>query len=374
MKPKILLVDDDFALLGFYGSAFKDKFDLSVFSDSADALKSINMSTGEPYQVIISDYDMPGMDGIEFLKQAKTISPLSVRIMLTSSSDIQVAINALAEGDIFRFLNKPCAPPVLEKNIIAGIEQFNLITAEKTLLEKTLLGSIGIMMEILSIFNPEVFSQTVRLRSLARKLLTRLKLDNSWEIEIGVLLSQIGCITIPQDIIAKYYHGHLLSDMESNMYHTHAISGHKFISKIPRLEKVAEGIKFQFLDYNGESSSSNLLSHFVKALIDYDLLIHKGKLPRTAIEIMHSRDGSYNPLVLQALEAEVFNVMEGFLVRSIKLEDLEVGMVLADDLRSERNVVLIRKDSEISEVNLDRVRNFRHFEPIQEPIKILDML
>ena len=118
----------------------------------------------------------------------------------------------------------------------------------------------------------------------------------------------------------------------------------------------------------------NLLSQFVRLLTDYDLLIQKGKLPRTAIEILHSRDGAYNELLLQALEAEVFQVMDGFIIKSVMVDELEVGMVLADDLRSERNVVLVRKDSEISDVTLDRVRNYKHFEPIQEPAKVLDVV
>jgi hypothetical protein len=283
-------------------------------------------------------------------------------------------MSALAEGDIFRFLKKPCSPEMLAKNIHAGIGQYNLITVEKTLLEKTLLGSIGIIMEILSIFNPEVFSQTIRLRNLAKKLVARLKLQNVWEIEMSVLLSQIGCITIPSEIIEKYYHGQILSEKENNMYYSHPISGHKFISKIPRLEKIAEGIKYQFVDYKTSGMQPNILSQFIKALTDYDLLIHKGKLPKTALEVMYSKENVYNVMILQALEAEVFQVMEGFIVKSVKLEELTVGMVLADDLRSERNVVLIRKDSEISEVTLDRVLNFSHFEPIQEPVKILDMV
>ena len=374
MKPKIFYVDDDFVLLGFYSNALKDDFDLTVISDPQDGIKNLSINVADPYQVIISDYDMPGMDGVEFLKRAKEIMPDSVRIMLTSSSDIQVAINALAQGDIFRFLNKPCTPEALKKNALSGVEQYNLITAEKTLLEKTLLGSIGIMMEMLSIFNPEVFSQTIRLRNLSKKITTRLKTENAWEIEMGVLLSQIGCITIPSEIIGKHYHGYVMTEKETNMYNTHPLSGHKFISKIPRLENIAEGIKYQFLDYSSMTIKPNLLSQFVRLLTDYDLLIQKGKLPRTAIEILHSRDGAYNELLLQALEAEVFQVMDGFIIKSVMVDELEVGMVLADDLRSERNVVLVRKDSEISDVTLDRVRNYKHFEPIQEPAKVLDVV
>jgi CheY-like chemotaxis protein len=371
MKPKIFYVDDDFVLLGFYANALKDDFDITVTSDPVDGIKTLKNNIADPFQVIVSDFDMPCMDGVEFLKQAKEIMPDSVRIMLTASSDIHVAINALAQGDIFRLLNKPCASEMIKKNILTGIEQYNLITAEKVLLERTLLGSIGIMMEMLAIFNPEVFSQTIRLRNLSRKLTTRLKTANIWEIEIGILLSQIGCITIPSDIISKYYHGYVMSEEETNIYYSHPISGHKFISKIPRLEKIAEGIKYQFLNYSSKTIQPNELSQFIKLLSDYDRLIQRGKLPKTAIEILHSRSGAYNDLLLQTLEAEVFNVVEGFVLKSIKVDELQVGMMLADDLCNDKSNVLIRKNSEITEITLELVKNFQRFEQIQESIKVL---
>jgi CheY-like chemotaxis protein len=372
MKPRIFLVDDDLVLLSFYLTALQNEFEITVVSDSQNGIKNLKESTSNPYQVIIADYNMPGMDGIQFLRLAKEITPDSVRIMLTSSNDIHIAINALSEGDIFRFLNKPCSPDTLAKNIRFGVDQYNLVTLEKTLLEKTLLGSIGILMEILSIFNPEVFSQTIRLRSLAKKVISRLKLENSWEIEMSILLSQIGCITIPPNIISKYYQGKPLTEEESELYYRHPISGHKFISRMPRLEKIAEGIKFQFVDYESAEMKPNMLSQFIKVLTDYDRLIHKGKLPKSVFEIMNSRKNVYDSRLLQALEAEFFHVVDGFVVKSIKLEDLRVGMVLADDLISERNVTILRKGFEITDVMLERIQNFQHFEPIQEPIKVLD--
>jgi DNA-binding response OmpR family regulator len=374
MDGKILLVDDDTTLLDFYKNSFKFNFEMLTACDGNEGIKILNANLLNPFHVIVSDYDMPGINGIDFLIRAREVMPDSVRIMLTSASDIQVAINAISEGNIFRFLNKPCPPNTLAKNIVAGIDQNRLITAEKTLLEKTLLGSVGVIMEILSVVNPEAFAQTLRLRNLAKKMITRLKIENGWEIEVGVLLSQIGCVSIPPDIITKHFHGRYLSEQETMMFYSHPLSGYKFISKIPRLENIAEGIKNQFRDYSEGDNKSFLLSHFIKVLIDYDMHIHSGKLPTTACDIMNLNKDKYNPLVLQALEAEILQVMEGFVVKTISLENLQVRMVLADDIRSDRNVILVRKDSEISDVSLDKILNYRHFEPIQEPIKVLELI
>jgi response regulator RpfG family c-di-GMP phosphodiesterase len=372
MNEKIFMIDDDQSLLNFYKDSLESTFKVFAVSDGKEGLKILKEHSSDPFPVIVSDYVMPEMNGIEFLIGAKQIIPDSVRIMLTSTNDVHVASEALADGNIFRFLTKPCPPEILEKNILAGIDQYHLITAEKTLLEKTLLGSIGIVVEILSVVNPEAFAQTIRMRNLVKKMIARLKMKNIWEIEIGVLLSQIGCVAIPEDILLKYFHGHELSEKESQMFYSHPLSGYKFISKIPRLEKIADGVLKQFKVYEKGSESLNIISQFIKVLFDYDTLILSGKFPKVALEIMHANEEKYNSLILQALEAEVLHVMDGFIVKTIKLEELSVGMVLADDIISERNVVLVRKNNEISDVILDKIMNFRFFEPLQEPLKILE--
>lgn len=70
--------------------------------------------------------------------------------MLTGNSDQQTAIDAVNEGNIFRFLTKPCPPEMLAGALHAGIRQYQLVTAEKELLEKTLRGSIKVLTDVLS--------------------------------------------------------------------------------------------------------------------------------------------------------------------------------------------------------------------------------
>lgn len=68
---------------------------------------------------------MPGMDGFQFIDQARQVAPESVLIMLTGHANLEVSIKALNEGHVFRFLTKPCKMNVLEKAIQAGIEQYD---------------------------------------------------------------------------------------------------------------------------------------------------------------------------------------------------------------------------------------------------------
>jgi len=89
-----------------------------------------------PYSVVISDMRMPGMNGAEFLYQVRQKSPESVRMLLTGYTDINAAIEAVNEGNIFRFLTKPCAKEALVEAINIGIDQYRSITTEKKLAKK----------------------------------------------------------------------------------------------------------------------------------------------------------------------------------------------------------------------------------------------
>ncbi|MEZ6104810.1 MAG: response regulator [Pirellulaceae bacterium] len=66
-----------------------------------------------PFAVVVSDMQMPGMTGVQLLHRIGELSPDTVRMMLTGNADQQTAVEAVNEGHIFRFLNKPCEPEVL---------------------------------------------------------------------------------------------------------------------------------------------------------------------------------------------------------------------------------------------------------------------
>lgn len=134
MKPKILLVDDELNVLIAYQRNLRSRFDLSIAESGEAGLAVINESG--PFAVIVSDYNMPIMNGIEFLRNVKNLAPDSIRIMLTGQADLQSAINAVNEGNVFRFLTKPCSHELLLNSLESAVEQYRLVTVEKVLLEK----------------------------------------------------------------------------------------------------------------------------------------------------------------------------------------------------------------------------------------------
>ncbi|MBF0094061.1 MAG: diguanylate cyclase [Alphaproteobacteria bacterium] len=137
MADRVLVIDDDPHLLSALSRQLGERFDLY---SALSGREGVGMVTGantsnQPFAVVLCDMRMPGMNGIETLKAIRDIAPITVRMMLTGDADQQTAIQAINEGDIFRFYAKPCPAGVLGEGIAAGVRQSQLLQAERRLAE-----------------------------------------------------------------------------------------------------------------------------------------------------------------------------------------------------------------------------------------------
>ncbi|HEY4714002.1 MAG TPA: response regulator [Aquirhabdus sp.] len=113
-KPKILLVDDEERILRSLSMLLRTQYQIFATSDGNEALKILRQ---EKIHVIISDQRMPIMSGTELLRQARDVAPDTIRILLTGYSDADAALDALNDGEIFRYINKPWGPKELRETI-----------------------------------------------------------------------------------------------------------------------------------------------------------------------------------------------------------------------------------------------------------------
>jgi len=103
MTEKVLFVDDDPNLLASCERNFRRKFQIETAEGGELALQKI--TERGPFAVVVSDRQMPRMDGIKFLSLVKERAPDTVRIMLTGNADLEGAVKVVNEGNIFRFLS-----------------------------------------------------------------------------------------------------------------------------------------------------------------------------------------------------------------------------------------------------------------------------
>lgn len=375
---KILLVDDDKNILMGYKRNLRTKFDVHLAESGAEGLEIIDKDG--PFAVVVSDFKMPGMNGVEFLTKVREKHFDTVRMMLTGFADLDSAMNAINEGNIYRFLTKPCSVELFAKNLYDATGQYQLINAEKELLNNTLKGSINTLIEILSVVNPDAFSRAVKFKNLSQNLLNRLGKEITWEIEVGALLSQIGLVTIPSSILEKMDKNFQLTDDEKSIFNTHPEFGKTLLKKIPRLESIADGISYQLETYNGQGGSKDfkvgenipLLGRLLKVMNDYESLIHLGLNEKQAIEELEPNSEVYDPDIWGALIAEVTGLAEGQIISSKDLSELQPGMILAEGIKDINNVLLLPKGGEISEISLMKLFNYDKITRVKTPMKIIE--
>ena len=383
MKPeeKILLVDDEPNLLAGYNRTLRKHFNLATADGPTEGLKAIEESG--PFAVVVSDFAMPGMNGIEFLNRVRTVSAKSVRILLTGFADAETAIRAVNQGAVFRFLTKPCPGDVLGDALRAGIDQYRLVRAEAELLERTLKGSIKVCTDILSIVDPEAFGAAMRIRRMARDLGRRVKLEASWALEIAAMLSPIGLVTLPPELRSKIRASQKLSDRELAVLDNVNEFGHDLISNIPRLDPVAEIIRYRSKRFDGsgppadgvEGKEIPIESRILKILFDLQELEPTGISRRDAFRALQTRTGWYDPEIL--VEAYAVFVADsdpagsdrGEIVEA-KLPELHAGDRLISNVETSDGRVLLAAGLTLSDAYLVRLWNYARLVAVKEPIHV----
>lgn len=375
MTDRVLFVDDEPKLLAGLQRQLFGQFELKTASSGAEGLDVLKEDG--PFAVVISDMRMPEMDGIQFLAAVKRRSPDCVRMMLTGCADQETAIQAVNEGSIFRFLNKPCSPENLANALHAGIEQYHLIRAERDLLQKTLRGAIKVLSEVLSLTNPMAFGHASRVQRLVRSLCEEMDIDKAWQLEIAAMLSQIGCVTVPPDTLARAYHGRPLKPEEVRMIEAHPGIGCDLVRHIPRLEEVARIIAYQQKGFDGSGLPADgvageeipLGARVLKVALDYESLKWGDRSGLDAFTRLRDRAEEYDADVMDALERVVRS--EGvFEIIEVAPKDLPLHTIVADDVSTPEGVLIVGKGQEVTESLRQRLVNFARKRDLESSIRV----
>lgn len=373
MTEKVLFVDDEENILHSIKRELRKRFEIYTASSGSEALALLKNEG--PFAVIVSDMRMPLMDGIQLLAAVKDQYPDTIRMMLTGNADQETAIDAVNKGQIFRFLNKPCPTSTLVIAIALAQRQYRLITAEKELLDKTLMGSITVLSEVLSLASPIAFSSGLRVKSIVGEMARKLNLNNIWQFEISALMSQIGCITLPPDTLNKLYTGQDMDPEENKMYQDHPQIGSKLLEKIPRLETVAAIIGHQLLPYNSFEEHRDIKeevsigAQILKISTDFDTLLHRGSNRSEALKQLQNQPAEYNPELLKIL-AGIKLSPENERVVAVDIRDMSVGMITEQDIVASNGLLIAPKGQEVTWSLIRGLKNFSQQGGVKEPILV----
>jgi response regulator RpfG family c-di-GMP phosphodiesterase len=355
--PQVLCVDDEPRVVE--GLALHLRRDYQVLTaNGAQRALQVLKENGAP-AVIVSDMRMPGMDGATLLKHVRHLHPETARILLTGDPGRDVAMAAVNEGQIFRYLTKPCPPDQLRTAIEAGVAHHRLLVAEKVLLQETLIGCIRALIDILAITNPVAFGRATRVKRLAAELAAAMGTTGFWQLEAAAMLSQIGYISLPTELVEKLYYGKRLTPEERVLADGAPQVAQKLLGRIPRLEPVMEILAAsQQVKGDVPEGLIKIGAGILRLVLEYDTHIAQGRPVNEAIAAIRSQTLRHDGKLVERLEWLVGALVGAQELTEVPVGDLVPGMVFMDDLRTHVGTLLVPTGFEVTETFLERMRNF----------------
>jgi putative two-component system response regulator len=231
---KILFVDDEQSVLNAINRALRGKFKVFL-AGSAEAGLSLLVKEG-PFALVVSDFQMPGMDGADFLAEVSRIAPDTVRMMLTGCAEFETSLRAVNEGSIFRFLTKPCQIQVLEKAIRDGIHQYELVQTARDYYamkkwNESMGGLIQAFVRLIESKDPYTAGHQHRVAEFSCAIAENLgfTVDQVEELKMAAMVHDIGKIYVPVEFLNKPGR---LNQSEWNIIKMHAQIGCDILESI----------------------------------------------------------------------------------------------------------------------------------------------
>ncbi|HVY23352.1 MAG TPA: HD domain-containing phosphohydrolase [Steroidobacteraceae bacterium] len=368
--PRVMCVDDEPRVLEGLALHLRRDYEVHTATSGAVALKSL-IDMGAAPAVVISDMRMPVMDGATFLKQVMHLYPETTRILLTGEPGREAAVDAINKGQIFRFLTKPCAPDQLRAAVDAAVTQHRVLIAEKVLLQETLIGCIKALIDVLAITNPVAFGRASRVTRLANDLANVLGGKRFWQVEAAAMLSQIGYISLPVELVEKVYYGEQLTPEEKVLMEGVPQVARTLLGHIPRLEPVLQILTEAIQPGSGVAGDGmiKLGAGILSLVLEYDALIAQGHSASVAIQTLRSSK-SHDQQMVEQFASMLGTGSAAEEIRTMPLRLVKPGMVILDDLRTHMGTLLVPKGFEVTEAFLERMRNFGS-SILQENVRVM---
>jgi CheY-like chemotaxis protein len=368
-RPRILCVDDEPHVLAGMQLNLRRDFDVLIATSGELALGLLEVHPD--VSVIVCDMRMPKMNGAALLAAVRARFPDVTRVLLTGQADMSAAISAINDGQIFRFLTKPCDRDALLTALRDAVQHYQLIHAERVLLQETLRGAVEALVDLLALAAPLTFGRANRVKQRARQLAEHLELSDAWQLEMAVSLQHLGYMALSHSTLEKLYAGHDLDeDAQKELARMPTVT-EQILSHIPRLEPIraileAATRQSNWSGFAGEGSVE-LAGAILRLANEVDAIETTGVGGMHVVKLLRTR-GGHPAQLLDALQVLVAQSTSNYIVE-LPLAALRGGMVVADDLFL-NGALLVARGYVVTASFLERARHFAKG-AVKEPIRIL---
>ena len=358
--PRVLCVDDEARVVEGLVLHLRKDYEVHTALSGADALRQLKEMGGAA--VIVSDMRMPGMDGATLLQHVMQVFPDTTRILLTGEPGRDAAVSAVNTAHIFRFLTKPCPPDQLKAAVEAGVGQYRLVNAERSILKETLIGCIKALVDVLAITNPVAFGRASRVKQLAMEIAERADCHQFWQLEAAALLSQLGYLSLPPELVEKLYYGENMTPEERILASGAPELTTSLLENIPRLEPVIQILVA--LTWTDEQlarlgdGTIGLGTRILDLVLSYDTLITQGHDVNVALQTLRGRTSRFGEQLIKQLAEHVGAGTTATVAREMPLRAVLPGMIIMQDVRTHMGTLLVPRGFEVTKLFLEKLRNF----------------
>lgn len=359
-RSHVLCVDDEARVVEGLKLHLRKEYEVHTALGGEEGLQKLKELGG--VAVVISDMRMPGMDGATFLKRVMRSYPDASRILLTGEPGRDAAVLAVNEGQIHRFLTKPCPPDQLKAAVDSAVIQHRLVNAERMLLQETVIGCIQALVDVLAIVNPIAFGRASRIKRLAMQFAESAGCTGFWQLEAAAMLSQLGYVSLPIELVEKLYYGESLTPEEQVLAEGVPEVASNLLRQVPRLEPVLQILEAarasdEQLQKLGDGTIG-LGTRILLLALDYDTRVTRGEDGNVAMQAIRARDSRYGSSLTEKFAAFVGAATGTSEILRMPLHMVKPGMIIMQDVRTHLGTLLIARGFEVSPPFLERLRNF----------------
>jgi response regulator RpfG family c-di-GMP phosphodiesterase len=273
-RPRLLCVDDEPGILDGLQLHLGRTFDVVTADNGPDALGLLKENP-DGIAVVVSDMRMPRMSGTVVLREAKRIAPQAVRILLTGFADSDAAMRAVNEGQIFRFLSKPCPPDQLLSVCVAAVGRHRLLVAEQRVQEHAQYDALDALTDVLAANLPEAFTRAAERSDGVAALARAAHVGESRAAEIAAKLVGLTDTQMPESAALR----------------------------LPQLAGVLEIVQSSWRRFDSVEADGPLpvAARMVRLITDFAELAATGVDHAAAVASLQRSTGVYDPELLETL-------------------------------------------------------------------------
>jgi len=376
MKPRVLLVVKERIHWNFVPGNM-EVVDVPTAREALDRL----VQPG-PFWVLVSDFALPDLSGIELLQEARERCPDTIRILVMPSDDHLALVAAINQARVHAVIRDPRAADEFRAAVDTAADEYRRVVISRKVSRHEHVGIVQLVTGRFSAVNRpwEVPPAAQHLRERVRVAARLVKLPNDAELETAAMLSLVGLAAVPPHVLDKLLTHARLSVDETEFLDEIPAVGLRLIDGIPYMEGVAAILRQQggdpnatrILDDGRREHVVPLASRILRAIVDLQVHENAGMTSHAAIASMSHVSGRYDRGVIKALDSLFAENSPAANPRNIPrlVEDLVPGSRLATDAVSFQGVPLVAAGTALTAGVLDHLRRFAELGELVEPLYV----